>query len=425
MGTPSASNCYERLSPGARALIGFLQPAGGSAAAADVRDLSPQAWDETLAIALRHGVAPLLHRALQSGGALAGLPDYVRARLEEERRATALVNLRNLGQFWRIARALRERKIPLIALKGLHVAELVYRDISLRPMSDLDILVPRSQLEQAVATLHGLDYGFDEDVSSAANAMLDTKCNVGLAHRHMDVWLEVHWSLSEPPERYTAALEDIWRSAVPARLGDADALVMSPEFLLLHICAHLACNHLFVFSLRALCDIAEIVRAHPELDWTVVVNHGRRHGWGRGVGAALRLASDHLGAGVPVDTLASLEADALDPGMLAEAMEHLVTCIDMPDELRTAPNLMAFAGEYGPLKKVAALWARIFVPRPELALLYGVPESSARLALYYAVRLRDLLRRYAASAWALNVSDPKLAAAAARHARLARWINDV
>ncbi len=423
MGTPSASNRNEHLSPGARALLGFLQPAAGAAAAVRVGELSPQAWDEILGIALRHGVAPLLHRALQSNGALGRLPNPVRARLEEERRATALDNLRNYGQFRRVARALRERGVPVIALKGLHLAELVYRDISLRPMSDLDILVPRSQVKQAVATLHGLDYGFDEDLSGAANAMLDTKYDVELAHRHMDILLEVHWSLSEPPKRYTAVLEDIWRSAVPARLGDADALVMSPEFVLLHVCVHLACHHVFVFRLSALCDIAEIVRVHPELDWIVVVGHGRRHGWGRGVAAALRLAMDHLGAAVPADVLASLGADALDPAMLAEAMEHLLISGEMPVGLSHATNLMAFVGKRGLVQKLAALWARIFVPRAELALIYRVPERSARVALYYAVRMRDLLRRYAASAWALNVSDPQLAATAARHARLARWIN--
>ena len=235
MGMQSPSYVHERLNPGARALLGFLRSAGGPGVAARVRELPPQAWDEILTIALRHGVAPLLHRALQSGGALAEAPDHVRTRLEEERHATALLNLRKYGEFRRIAQALRERNIPLIALKGLHLAELVYPDISLRPMSDLDILVPRLQLKQTVAALHGLDYGLDEDLSGAVNAMLDTKCGVELVHRHMGVLLEVHWSLSEPPKRYAAVIEDIWRSAVPARVGDADALVMSPEYVLLHV----------------------------------------------------------------------------------------------------------------------------------------------------------------------------------------------
>ena len=103
-------------------------------------------------------------------------------------------------------------------------------------------------------------------------------------------------------------------------------------------------------------------------------------------------------------------------------MEHLLTFSGMPGELVTAPNLLAIARGSTPWKKRATLWKRIFVPRAELAFLYGVPEHSPRLYHYYAVRLRDLIRKYAASAWALNVSDPGLAATAARHARLAKWI---
>ncbi len=433
MDTPSTSNRYERLSPGARALLGFLQPAGGPEAAARVRDLPRQTWDETLAIALRHGVAPLLHRALQSGGALAGLPHHVRTRLEEQRRATGLVNLRNFGQFRGIARALRAWDIPVIALKGLHLAELVYRDISLRPMADLDLLVPRSQRKRAFAALQmqgygfqeeTLEYGFKEERSDATEAMLDGKYHVGMVHRRLGTVVEIHWTLADPLYPYIPPLEDIWRSAVPASLGDADTLVMSPEFLLLHVCAHLAYNHMFAFSLRALCDIAEIVRVHPALDWAAAADQGRRHGWRVGIAATLRLARDHVGAEVPADVLAAIGGDALDPELVAEALEHLFAFAEIPDELSAAPNLMLLAGRRGLGAKIAIAWNRLFVPRAELALIYGIPEHSARIVFYYAVRLRDLVRTYAASAWAFSVSDPQLAATAARHARLARWIND-
>src|SRR5476649_2874876 len=137
MGMPIASIRDERLRCSARTLLGFLRPAGGPAAADRVRALPPQVRDDMFALALQHNVAPLLQRALRAGDALAELHQPMRTRLEEERRATALDNLRNYGQFRRIARALRERDIPVIGLKGLHLAELVYRDISLRPMIDL------------------------------------------------------------------------------------------------------------------------------------------------------------------------------------------------------------------------------------------------------------------------------------------------
>jgi len=422
MSAPSASNPDERLSPAASALLGLLRPAGVLEVAARARKLPPPAWDEIIELAQRHGVAPLLHRALQSGGALAQLPEHVRTRLEQERRATAMLNMRKYGEFRRIAQALRERNIPLIALKGLHLADRVYPDISLRPMSDLDILVPRSEVERAIAAVQSVEYGFEEDVSDSARGMLATKCNIGLAHRRLGLWLEIHWTLAESGDCYAPPMEEIWRRATPGRIGDADVQVMSPEFVLLHVCAHLACNHVFGFDLRALCDIAAIVQAQPGPDWEIVADQGRRHGWTRGVAVALRLAHEHLGADIPAQTLAALGADTLGPDLLADAMEHLFAFSGMPGELITAPNLLAVGGDATPGAKVAMLWNRIFVPRSELSLLYGVPEHSPRLGLYYAVRLRDLLRKYAASAWALNVSDPRLAQTAARHARLARWI---
>ncbi|MBE0621753.1 MAG: nucleotidyltransferase family protein [Burkholderiales bacterium] len=416
MDASGKANGYERLSPGAEALLGFLHPGGGNAAAARVLALPTDAWGETLALALRHGVAPLLHRALQSGGALARLPNQVRARLEEERRATALDNLRNLGQFQRIAQALRERDIPVIALKGLHLAELVYRDISLRPMSDLDVLVPSAQVEHAIAALLAMEF---ELIRGLPNGY-----DIGLTHRRLGILVEVHWALGRPSEAYTPPVEEIWRLALPTRLADADALVMSPEFLLLHVCTHLAHHHLFAFDLRALCDIAEIVGAHPALDWSFVIDQCSRNGGGRGVAAALRLARDHVGAKVPAEVLAKIGGDTLDAELLADALEQLDGFPGFAYELRTAPKLVALKSPIGWRAKIAVVWERIFVPRAELALLYGVPEHSARINLYYAVRLRDLVRRYAGSARELTGFRPQLAATTARRARLAQWVNE-
>lgn len=384
---------------------------------------APQAWPLVVALALRQGVAPVLHRRLQMDGALASIPGPLASKLVQERRATALDNLRNYGEFRRVARALGAAGIPLIALKGLHLAELVYRDISLRPMSDLDILVPRDRVADCIALLRGLDYGHDEDLGAAAEAILDAKCNLGLAHAKHSIWLEVHWRLDEHHGEATDPLSEVWRSARPARLGDAETQVMSPEFLLLHVCAHLACNHAFSFSLRALCDIAEIVQVHPSLDWAAVAKHGSRHHWKRGVAAALRLARDHLGVAVPAPALAALGGDALDPGMLAQALAQLLAVTALPEGLVTAPNLLALSAATGLREKTALLWRRVFLPRAELALLYGVPARSPRLPLYFALRLRDLLRRYAAGAWALSAGDPAIAEAAARHVRLQRWIS--
>jgi hypothetical protein len=422
MDAPGRRRRDRRLTETQRALLAFLSD---TVVPDQVPRLSEQAWTDILDLARRHGVMPLLHRGLRARGSFVEVPEPARARLEEDCHENALDNLRNYGEFRHIARALRDRNIPVVPLKGLHLAELVYRDIGLRPMSDLDILVPVAQLGHAIATVHELGYGFDPDVAGAVDAILDSKCDIELTHRDMGRLLEIHWSLGEPPGRYLALIDEIWRCAAPARVGDADVLVMPPEFLLLHICAHLACHHAFAFSLRALCDIAEIVRTDPALDWAVVVEQSERCGCSRGVAAALRLAIDHLGVAVPAEARTALGVDAIDPQMLDAAMEHLLTHVDARKDgfkWHHAVNLTTLIARRGPSETRPTAWGRVFVSRAELAMRYGVPRRSPRLGLYYAVRVKDLLCRYTASAWALSVSDPELAAAAARHLRLAKWI---
>src|SRR4029077_3076271 len=94
----------ERLSSSVRTLLELLKQADGPVVAASVRSLPPRVWDETIAFARQHGVGPLLQRALRRGGVLSELPERARVSLEEDRRATALDNLRNYGEFRRIAR---------------------------------------------------------------------------------------------------------------------------------------------------------------------------------------------------------------------------------------------------------------------------------------------------------------------------------
>jgi hypothetical protein len=392
-----------------------------STGAAAARAFAPADWESILALAQRHGVAPLLHRQLHADGLLGSLAPDTAERLAQTRRETALANLRLYGEFRIVAQALHAAGIPLMALKGLHLAELVYRDIGLRPMSDLDILVPRDQLRATLAALYAQGYRYNE-VLAASEPAMSALNEITVIRPASGISVDVHWGLNEIPHAPAESLREIWRCARAARLGDSEALVMPPELLLVHLCAHAACANFFVADARVLCDVAEILRAYPGLDWDKVVEHGSGHGWTRGVAAALRLARDHYGVPVPEPALKALGGDALDPALLADAIAQLLAATELPEGLVTAPNLIALSGSASLREKAALLSRRLFPPRAELALLYGVPADAPRLPLYYALRLRDLARRYAAGAVALVARDPALAATAARHARLQRWI---
>ena len=378
-------------------------------------------WNTVTTLAAGHGIAACLHQAVARIASSAAVPPDALERLLGERRATAMCNLRYTAELKRIADAMSARGIPLLVLKGMHLAELVYGDISLRPMSDIDLLVPRGQVAAAVEALQELDYGTGADSAAAVEAALERTCALGFTHRANQVYVELHWKLSEPGDGFEAPMDEIWRSAVPASLGGAATLVMSPEFLLLHVCAHLACKHVFILPLRALVDIDLIVRTHPALDWAQVVALAGAHGWGLGVALALRLAHEQLDTPVPDAVLASIGAAAIEPALLDQALAQMLAAPLVPAEVMTSPNFLDLAG-VGFAARLRKVLARLFLSRAELALLYGVPERSPRLLLYYAVRLRDLLLRYSGSAGVLLDADSTLAAVAARRASLAAWM---
>ena len=89
-------------------------------------------WPSTLALAARHGVAPLLHSTVR------GLPPAAAAAL----RAARAASLRD--SLWRergLARAL-ERLPSAIAFKGAAAAYQLYDSPELRPSADIDLLQP-------------------------------------------------------------------------------------------------------------------------------------------------------------------------------------------------------------------------------------------------------------------------------------------
>ena len=79
--------------------------------------------------------------------------------LRTARRLTAVDNLRLRHELTRITAALTEAGIPALALKGIVLAYTAYKDPSLRPMMDLDLLVPPRERENAIGVLRKLEFG--------------------------------------------------------------------------------------------------------------------------------------------------------------------------------------------------------------------------------------------------------------------------
>lgn len=386
--------------------------------------LTDEGWTALIEMATRHGVAPLLYRRLKAPPLAGCVPDDVRERLRGLYLNTAACNVRLYEELRLLLLALRAAGIPVIVLKGAYLAEQVYRNIALRPMSDIDLLVPASRAREAWWVMKELGGGY-RLIYPATETLIpsfgkDFVCQKpsGFAP------VEVHWTIritGLSDEKDCMNDEELWQNARAVRIAEIDTATLSVEDFLLHLCLHASYQHEFDCGLRVLCDIAVFIeRFEPEIDWSVLCAQASHYRWRKGVYLILYLASFRTGAAVPAEVLTALEPADLSAEMIEQAERRL---FDVGAEtMRMASNMVGFfkPGRLG--ERARVLWRRLFISREEMAYIYPIPPGSWVLYGYYLVRVRDLIRYHGAAAWGLLHGDRELAETVRRRAALREWL---
>ncbi len=269
------------------ALLCFMDPRGLET----VRD-----WDWLIATARVHGLVPRLERIVRSANG--ATPDPVRRELRARAAATAANNLRLAGDLLRILDAFAERSIRVLAYKGPTLAVLAYGDISLRSFRDLDIVVDPADVVAGRALLEQLGYhpGPLDPPPSRRNAFLALACEYQFYRSDGDI-VELHWRLLPPYFALRIPFATLWERRAAVSLSGRAVPTLSPEDLVLALCAH-GTHHRWD-RLEWIADVARLLRPEAGVDWRVVVERARRLGGTRMVGLAARLAADLLGAELP------------------------------------------------------------------------------------------------------------------------------
>lgn len=359
--------------------------------------LSEAEWAGLVDGAVDQGIGPLLHDRLARSGAGDYVPTPVGRRLEQAVVGDTLQNLRMYHDLPRVLRALKEVGVRAIVLKGAYLAAAVYEDISLRPMRDVDLMIAQSDLALAEAELVELGYVRQPDWGYSHR--------VDLYHlppliKPGSVPIELHWSIESQAQPFAIDVNGLWSRARPVTIAGADALVLSPEDLLLHLCLHTACRHQYVRGLLACWDIMETIRRHGDtIDWQQVRSRARQWRVEKYVYLTLRLAREVVGAAVPLQVLA-----ALRPVDFKSQLFELARTEILSGAPSTAPVSQNFAQMWGAMetREKAYLLLRTLVPSlATIDRMYPASSGSRWAYLNYPVRWKDLALKYGRLAWRL------------------------
>jgi Uncharacterised nucleotidyltransferase len=190
--------------------------------------------------------------------------------------------------------------IETLITKGASLALLSYGDVGVRPMDDVDVLVPLDRTTEAIEALSAAGWKPDHEDPAAWTEVHHSLGFAGPEGGEVDL----HWfSLWQP-----ASDARLWRASVPLELAGVTTRAPSPADQLL-----LACVHGTPWSplppFRWIADAVTVIRsAGEQLDWEWFASEAERRRVTVASVAALDYLSEEFAAAVPPAVLASLRA---------------------------------------------------------------------------------------------------------------------
>jgi len=219
-------------------------------------------------------------------------------------------NQKRLNRLQELLLWFEEKQVPTLVLKGMALSILHYRDMALRPTSDLDILVPEDRAPEVVGWLQRDGWSPEYYLSSAPKQPYFYRHThaIPMEHPHFGV-LDLHWHvLAEATFR--GADRPFWRDSVPLAVNRIQTRGLNPTDQLLHAGIHGFVANAFP-PIRWIADAVIILRS-SSVDWTRLVSLARELRVTIPLGDCLSFLRATFSAPVPEEVVDELKAVVVD-----------------------------------------------------------------------------------------------------------------
>jgi hypothetical protein len=281
--------------------------------------LSLQQWDLLLQQALAANLTATLYYLAGEHGLLEQLPGLARRHLEW---AGAVARRHGDGVRWevnRIGAALAPIGVPLLLLKGAAYVMAELPAARGRLFSDVDILVPREDIDLVESTLMLAGWvGMQHDAYDQRYYRVWMHEIPPMQHMHRASMIDVHHAILPLTARVRPDPAKLRGAAVA--LPDAPSLqVLAPVDMVLHSATHLFYDGEFDKGLRDLLDLHRLLIHFGGVDgfWQQLPGRAFELELGRPLFYALRYCAQLLHTPVPPAVTAALARAAPNRAMLA------------------------------------------------------------------------------------------------------------
>ncbi|MGB0123005.1 MAG: nucleotidyltransferase family protein [Silvibacterium sp.] len=285
-------------------------------------------WRAFLDLATKEGLRPIVYKSLRTV-CWDRVPEAIQTEWQQAYQSLTGRILFITGEMLRITAEFQTAEVPVAVLKGPVLAEMAYGDFALREFSDLDLLIREADFSRAIELLRRSGYEpFWKCDNRKAVRFLRHMGEYKLASSFGQTEIDLHWKVAHKTVALSPGVGDFPSGLQPVRIAGSSVLSFAPQDLPLYLAAQGGCDQWC--DLRRICDLAELIRRYPDIEWEPHLETAHRLGGLRTMLTGLSLASGLLDAQLPESVVNRIRADANVSLLVERTAQNLQRQLDSP-----------------------------------------------------------------------------------------------
>lgn len=368
-------------------------------------------WDYVIERSVKEGISPLLYWNLSEIRNGKAVPCEVQKKLQKMYYSNLAQNILLYDELNKILKAFKKAGIDTIVLKGVFLAEEIYQNLGLRPMSDIDLLIKEEDLAKVKYELTELMYfgtyhtkHYEQFQTALSNEHL-------FVHRKKEIYIDLHWNILPPESPYKIDITKLWGNAKPINIANVETLMLAPEDLLQHLCLHLD-NHINYSSPAAqhfkdYCDIAEVTIHYRDIiNWSYFLQSSKCYGIENPIFQVLAIVDKYFGAFIPEGILNALEPAKSSINVKATFCDKEMFCgltqdnSNKKNQWKRLKFYLKLEKVNGTLNKLLLLSGYIFPSKEFMMYHYSIADEK-KVYVYYVIRSGRVLKQGLHILWKL------------------------
>ena len=283
-------------------------------------------WERLISLALRNRVISLLYSSLNKNDSCRDLvPEAIMKRLERHFKNNVARSYHLTMELFDLLDLFESQGIPAIPFKGPILSASVYGNVYFREFGDIDILIQKRDVSEARNLLISRGFRSKRHRSASNEAThMETECAIGFVRDRDQVFVDLQWGATLLSYfSYSTDSPQFWERLETFSIAGKTVPSIPPEDLLQLLCVH-GSRHSWE-RLGWICDVAELVNAHPEIDWGLVLRQAENQGNRRKLLLGLFLAHELLDALVPADVLSRAHNEVAIQSLAAQVRHWIMS----------------------------------------------------------------------------------------------------